>query len=161
MHWKKKSFQVFLDGRQNLWIGNSILWWEVNQRKKAEMQRKVSNVPGTTFPGQAEAKFPSLPQLSSLQLSLGKEMFGNLSAPCRQERPRFLCAMPRAAGQQEHLGEAGCLPQLCFQQQEFSTGKGGPEGNRNWGIINITGFVKEKKRSQQGVLNAPWEICAA
>lgn len=144
VHWKKKKFPVFLDRRQRLWRGNSILWWEVNRREKVEMQRKVSNVPRTTFPGQAEAKFPSLPQLSSLQLSLGKEMFGNLSAPCRQERPRFLCAMPRAAGQQEHSGEAGCPPQLCSWHQEFSAGRGGqlPAGNRSWGVINITGFAK-------------------
>lgn len=154
---EKKKFPVFLDRRQSLWRGNSILWWEVNRREKVEMQRKVSNVPRTTFPGQAEAKFPSLPQLSSLQLGLGKEMFGNLSAPCRQERPRFLCAMPRAAGQQEHSGEVGRPPQLCSWQQEFSAGRGGqlPAGNRSWGVINITGFAKEKKISQRGVLNVP------
>lgn len=110
---KKKSFQVFLMEGKTFGEVTAFCGKRLTKGKRLKCKEIFQMFPEQPFlvkQKHSSQAFPNFLLCSSVWERKCLEISVLL---CRQERPRFLCAMPRAAGQQEHSGEAAGI--LCRQ----------------------------------------------
>lgn len=115
VHWKKKkkSFQVFLMEGKTFGEVTTFCGKRLTKGKRLKCKEIFQMFPEQPFLVKQKHSSQAFPNFLLCSSVWERKCLEISMLLCRQERPRFLCAMPRAAGQQEHSGEAAGI--LCRQ----------------------------------------------